>query len=100
VRPGDWDGKRDPGRAFHGGLLKGIVRRRILERGIRPDGRDPVTIGPLRAEGSTLGGRAPKGSGPSSLRGKRRGSKALGTWGVGPKGPVVPKDPSPGETKG
>lgn len=33
-----------------GDILKEIVRRRILDEGVRPDGRDPVTIRPLSAE--------------------------------------------------
>lgn len=37
------------GEAFHE-LLKETVRSRILDDGIRPDGRDPVTIRPLSAE--------------------------------------------------
>ncbi len=35
--------------AFHN-VLREIVRRRILDEGIRPDGRDPRTIRPLAAE--------------------------------------------------
>ena len=35
--------------AFHE-VLKAVVRQRILDEGIRPDGRDPTTIRPLEAE--------------------------------------------------
>ncbi len=44
----DWTEKQ-VGEAFHE-VLKAVVRRRILDEGIRPDGRDPVTIRPLEAE--------------------------------------------------
>jgi polyribonucleotide nucleotidyltransferase len=40
---------RTVGDAFHD-VLKHVVRERILDQGIRPDGRDPRTIRPLEAE--------------------------------------------------
>ncbi|MCD4737920.1 MAG: polyribonucleotide nucleotidyltransferase [Anaerolineae bacterium] len=44
----DWSDKQ-MGEAFHD-VMKAVIRERILETGIRPDGRDPHTIRELTAE--------------------------------------------------
>jgi len=49
VKLGETYSESDIKVAFHE-VLREVVRRRILEKGIRPDGRDPTTIRPIRCE--------------------------------------------------